>query len=58
MQGIKCKRGEIILLPAKESLEEREGSTYSIIKLLINISKVSNNGKLFFPIHHNWGFYT
>lgn len=58
MQGIKSKRGEIILLPAKEPLEEREASTYSIIKLLINISKVCNGGKLFIPVHHNWGFYT
>lgn len=58
MQGIKSKRGEIILLPAKESLEEREASVYSITKLLINISKVCNIGKLSLPIHHNWGFCT
>lgn len=58
MQGIKSKQGEIILLPAKESLEECEASTYSIIKLLIKISEVCSIGKVFFPIRHNWGFYT
>lgn len=58
MQGIKSKRGEIILLPAKEPLEECEASTYSITNLLINISKVCNIGKLFLPIHHNGGVCT